>query len=76
MQKPETGAGAVAVIVASLFALFWIISDLWWSIWIWLGVSLSGAEPWSYWHVVTHWGLLAPIIGAFIGPKVHLKLGA
>jgi len=41
---------------------FYVISVLWWSIWLTVGVRASGAEMWSYWYTVFHWGLLCPFV--------------
>lgn len=58
IRNSGLGCGAVLAIVL----LVYIVSVLWWSIWLTVGVRASGAEPWSYWHVVTHWGLLIPLV--------------
>jgi hypothetical protein len=45
-----------------VIAAAFIVSDLFWSFWLWHGVHWSGAENWTYWYTVTHWGALTPFV--------------
>ena len=54
------GLGCGAFLALAL--IFYVVSVLWWSLWLMLGVHWSGAETWSYWYTCTHWGALAPFV--------------
>ena len=56
----KVGLGLFGIIAFVLAG--YVISDLWWSIWLTIGVHASGAETWSYWYTLTHWGALTPFV--------------
>lgn len=60
MKAWLAGLGCLGILVFA--AIAYIVSVAWWSIWLTLGVRLSGAETWTYWHTCTHWGLLVPLV--------------
>lgn len=46
----------------SLIPLAYVLSVLWWSMWLYLAVHWAGAETWSYLYTCTHWGALVPFV--------------
>lgn len=59
MVKKIVGLGFLGLLV---FLALYVISVLWWSMWLYFGVHWGHAETWSYGWVCTHWGLLMPLV--------------
>jgi hypothetical protein len=64
MKRVRSFSIGGSVVLGFIFTLIgaYVLSDLWWSIWLTLGVHWAHAENWSYWWTVTHWGLLTPLV--------------
>lgn len=60
-------------VVGLFVVLAYVLSDLWFSAWLYFGVHWSGAESWSYWHTVTHWGAVAPVAVGFVHGIFRLR---
>ena len=62
MTKPKSVAGLGCGALLLLLPIFYVLSVLWWSLWLTLSVHWAGAETWSFWYTCTHWGALAPFV--------------
>jgi hypothetical protein len=65
LSKPAS-PGEVLIGFLLVFVVIYVLSVLFWSLWLMLGVGWSGAENWSYLYTITHWGLLTPIASSFL----------
>lgn len=45
-----------------LLPIGYVISVLWWSLFLMIGVHAAHAETWSYLYTCTHWGALTPFV--------------
>jgi hypothetical protein len=64
-RRKRNSAGQVLAVVflwLLVIAFGYVLSDLFWSMWLYFGVHWSGAENWTYLYTCTHWGALAPFV--------------
>lgn len=59
-RSSHIGLGIFGILM--LIPVFYVLSVLWWSLWLMIGVHASGAETWSYLYTCTHWGALVPFV--------------
>jgi hypothetical protein len=65
----------IVLFVLNFIAAFYVLSVLFWSWLLMLGVSWSGAEHWSYLYTCTHWGALVPfVLGIFSTNKISTAI--